>query len=282
MTAASFKYVSICSGDKSSNSFTAALLDELEKPGRASVEEIFKAARKRDRSFTNIPHISSFSKPFESAWEKWVSVTDPAGQRDVVSEMEAKNECTDCAMRKIEVIDNVVNGVAKSFSDKAAELLFRDYKDAVARQPALTAAFSNQVKQAFRELTDTDKYKPYTTWSYSKALFYADLHNVPALSFKKTKDKTPSLSDETQEFLKSAPYIDAMTKLEMSSAMASKGRLQDFVRDLQSKVTDQQKSRDGNRARIQELAIQILELERSKYSKSFQSQKGNICQRFVI
>jgi hypothetical protein len=278
ITAASPKYVSVCSGNKDSNSFTAAILDELEKNTKVSAEDLYKRARQKDRSFTNMPQISSFPKTIKTPWDKWLAKTDPAGLADDEFEMEGK-VCEECLTRQAAVIDKTVADVATVVDSAASKQLMEKYKTAVKAQAKIKSDFKTAVIEAFQQLTATEKYKAYKDWSYSKTVFFADLENVTAL--RGLKPGQP-LSKEAEKFLSSFGYFDKSMKMEMMAAMDKKQLLGQFVADLNARIASQKKVRDDNRKQIQEMASKILEYERAQYSKTFKTERGNICQKFQL
>lgn len=278
ISAASPKYGSICSGNKDSNSFTSAILDELEKNTKVSAEDLFKRSRQKDRSFTNMPQISSFPKTINTPWDQWLAETDPAGLEDDEFEMEGK-VCEECLTRQVAVIDKTVSDVASAVDSAALKQLMERYKSAVNDQAKIKSDFKKAVVEAFKQLTSSEKYKAYKDWSYSKTVFFADLENVPALNGQK---QGQPLSKESEQFLSSFGYFDKAMKMEMMSAMDKKQLLGQFVTDLNAKIATQKKARDDNRKRIQEMASKILENERAKYSKAFKTERGNVCQKFQL
>lgn len=278
ISAASSKYVSICSGNKDSNSFTAAILDELEKNTKVTAEDLFKRARQKDRSFTNMHQISSFPKTINTPWDQWLSKTDPAGLVDDEFEMEGK-VCEKCLTRQAAVIDKTVTDVATAVDSAASKQLIEKYKTSVKAQTKIKSDFKTAVVEAFQQLTSTEKYKVYKDWSYSKTVFFADLENVPALKGQKSGLPLPK---EAEQFLSSFGYLDTSMKMEMMTAMNKKQLFGQFVADLNAKIAPQKKARDDNRKQIQEMASKILEYERTKYSKAFKTERGNVCQKFQL
>lgn len=276
ISASSSEYVSICSGNEDSNSFTSAILEELEKNTKVSAEDLFKRSREKDRSFTNLPQISSFPKTFESSWDQWLAKTDPAGLADDEFEMEGK-VCEDCLTRQAAVIDKTVSDVATAVNSAALKQLLDSYKGAVQAQAKLKLDFKVAVVEAFNQLASTEKYKVYRGWSYSKSIFFANLENVPALRGQKPGEP---LSNEAKQFLSSFGYFDKTMKMEMMSAMDTKQLLGQFVADLNKKIVLQKKARDDNRRKIQDFASNILAHERTRYSRDFETEGGNICQKF--
>lgn len=278
ITAASSKYVSICSGSRDSNSFTSAILDELEKGSKISAETLFAIARKNDRSFTNMPQISSFTLTHRTPWDVWLSKTDPAGLADDSFDSD-ESDCEKCRMNVSASIDKSVSDVARSMDETAIKQLMDQYKKAVLDQVKIKSNFKTAVVDAFKELTSNKKYNAYKDWSYSKMVFFASLENVPAL---KDQNLVQPISKELTQFLDSFGYLDKTMKLDMMSAMDKKQLLGQFVADLNAKIAPQKKARDSNRKQIQEMASKILEYERAKYSKVFKTKQDNACQNFQL
>lgn len=273
LTAAAPNYVSICSGDPSSNSFTAAFLDELEKsgPDRISAEQIFLSARAKDSSFTNMPQISSFKEPFKGKFYDWLKHTDPAGLNEDIDEITECNDCQD----KSPKLDKAMSELAKNLKQKNTSLL-ESYKKAVEDQTKLQKVYSKVATDAYKKLLTLEKYKVLKNYKLSSIFDYASLENIPA----PTLSKEGELDSRSQNFLRNFNYVDPILKRRMLLAQIDKSLMQDFLNDLKKMVLVEQKARDNNREKIQKLATEILQQERKVYAAKFKTTAGNPCQRF--
>lgn len=280
VSAASPRYVSICSGDKSSNSFTAALIEGLEQRGHISSEDLFNQSRKKDQSFTNMPQISSYTKALENPWNAFLADTDPVGESSNEDITEAEF-CASCMESKIKLIDKTTKKLANKLGSEKSKSILDQYRRAVKLQIGLNVEFERLVGKAWKRLTSLEKYKRYKNTPPSKVLFFADLENIPGLSVEKDKDGI-KFSKSNEYFLNSFNYLSHDLKLEMMLAMNHKELIGHLVADLNSEITSIKKVRDENRELIQNLARTLLKHERDEYAKTFKSKRGNICQKFQL
>lgn len=75
---ASERYVSICSGDSASNSFTSAFINLPNPSVKINLEAHFLKSREKDFSSSNLPQISSITLPAKNFWDFFLSVGDPS------------------------------------------------------------------------------------------------------------------------------------------------------------------------------------------------------------
>lgn len=94
---ASERYVSICSGDSASNSFTSAFINLPKPPAKVNIEEHFLKSREKDSSSSNLPQISSIKLPASNFWDFFLSVGDPNSISREDGFAVANTEATACA-----------------------------------------------------------------------------------------------------------------------------------------------------------------------------------------
>jgi hypothetical protein len=278
VTEASRDYVSVCSGDPQSNTFTTEILKALEGDQKLSAEDLFLVARERDNSFTNLPQISSFANPF-SGFDRWLQVGDPAGLSDGQVDLEAR-PCEECEGQKIAKAfgepptKTAWEQLGAEMWERSAIVLLSQYEDAIKAQRALNQAFADKVAKVHKTLLASGEFAEFKDMSYSELNFYADMENVPALSTSSVEERT--------KFVESIGFFEKAQKERLMKAMDSKSAIGRFVQALHDGAKAERAARDANRARIQKLAADILQVERKAYHRNFKSEKGNPCQSFQL
>ena len=84
-------------------------------------------ARQKDRSFTNMPQISSFQKTIRTPWDQWLAKTDPSGLEDDTFELEGE-VCEKCMNHRAAIIDKTVGDVTTAISGAAFKQLMEQYR----------------------------------------------------------------------------------------------------------------------------------------------------------
>lgn len=279
ITESSPNYVSVCSGDPASNSFTDAFISNLSGTNPINAENLFRKSRLQDSSFTNIPHISSRPKALFTDWNSWLANSDPAGIRDnEFSVMHLESDCSDCKNIEEKFLSEKSHSLSQELKIKSAAQLLTDYEKLVLAQREYQKNFEAKVVQSWKSLLKKANYSKYKNLSFELIMFIAEAKNVPGLKTK-SRDKD---AISYQEFTQGFQYFDNEKKTEIMNAMDDKVNFQNLVKDLKQMTEKENLIREKNRKKIKDSAKNIIAYERQSYEKNFTSPKGNSCQKFVF
>ena len=277
VTAASPHYVSICSGDPASNSFTAALLGELEGRSPLTAEQLFSTARVRDNSATNLPQISSFPNAMNSPWDEWLLNTDPSGIEGRHTPT-GEDKCEKCLEAEKNLTDTMTK-LATRIDLASAKQLLGEYRERVSRQITLQRQLESSIERAKAELVTQKRFAAFKAWDYRKLLYFARLPHHPSLQVERKRGKL-RLTEQGREFLNSIQDLSREQKREIVEGVTQEGAVGQFTTELHKRIGDLPSQLRTNRDEINELATQLLAYERRKYAEAFRTEKGNACQKF--